>query len=232
MKDSESYGCKAGTHSEHSGSQAGAWEPDIEKVFSSSCSQAPTWEQDIACVIFAGGKSSRMGVDKALLPFGSCPTLTEFQLNKFSPYFKSIYISCKNRDKFNFEANFIEDLNKFEDFAPYVGLISVFEKIGSEKIFVLSVDVPFFDIKHFKKLYNSLEDHEAVIAKSPNGTQPLCAIYTKKILPILKKLANQKRYRFAYLFEKIDVKFVEFEDEKIFTNLNTPQEYEKAIQTL
>ncbi len=189
---------------------------------------------DLPCVIFAGGKSSRMGRDKALLPFGEFDTLTQFQLAKFSPHFKNLYISCKSKNKFDFEANFIEDLKEYKDSAPHVGLISVFEKLKSEKIFVLSVDVPFFDIGHFKKLYNSLEDHETVIAKSPNGTQPLCAIYTNKILPHLKKLTNEKKYRFSHLIEKIDVKFVEFENEKIFTNLNTPQEYERAkkIHTL
>lgn len=37
---------------------------------------------DIPCVIFAGGKSSRMGEDKALLPFGNFKTLTQYQLTR------------------------------------------------------------------------------------------------------------------------------------------------------
>ena len=186
---------------------------------------------EIPCVIFAGGKSSRMGRDKALLPFGSFATLTEFQLAKFRPYFKDIYISCKNRQKFDFEANFIEDLKEYKDAAPHVGLISVFEQLKSDAIFVLSVDVPFFEIQHFQKLYLALDSHEAVIAKSPNGTQPLCAIYKKSILPHLKELTEAKKYRFAHLFEKIDVAFVPFAEEEIFTNLNTPEEYEKSLSS-
>ena len=183
---------------------------------------------NIPCVIFAGGKSSRMGVDKALLSFKEFETLTEFQLSKLSLDFQKVYIGCKDKSKFQFEANFIEDLKDYEDSAPHVGLISAFETLKCDTIAVLSVDVPFFEAKHFEKLYLKLGTHEAVVAKSPQGKQPLCAIYKNSILPQLKQLTDEKRYRFAYLFEKIDVKFVEFEDEEIFTNLNTFEDYEKA----
>ncbi len=181
-------------------------------------------------VIFAGGKSSRMGRDKALLPFKNHPTLTEFQIAKFTPYFENIYIGCKNRSKFNFEANFIEDLPSYEDSAPHIGLISAFEQLKTETICVLSVDVPFFDATHFQTLLaHNQKETDAIIAKSPNGTQPLCAIYKRSILPVLKELAQKKKYRFSYLFEKINTTYVPFEEEQIFTNLNTPEEYAKVM---
>ncbi len=170
-----------------------------------------------------------MGKDKALLPFGGFETLTQFQLAKFHPHFQKVYVGCKSKTKFDFEANFIEDLKEYEDSAPHVGLISTFETLKTDKIFVLSVDVPFFDITHFEKLYAHLDDHEAVVAKSPKGKQPLCAIYRSSILTSLKELTHEKKYRFAYLFEKIDIKFVTFDDEKNFTNLNTPEDYKKAM---
>ncbi len=184
---------------------------------------------DIPCIIFAGGKSRRMGSDKALLPFGRFDTLTEFQLSKFTPYFQKVFVGCKSREKFDFEAEFIEDLKIYEDWAPFIGLVSVFETLDVDAIFVLSVDVPFFDVGHFEKLYEHLDNHEGIIAKSPNGKQPLCAIYTRKILPHLKKLINKKEYRFASLFRKISLSIVEFDDEKVFTNLNTKQDYQKVF---
>ncbi len=168
-----------------------------------------------------------MGANKALLPFGRFETLTEYQIAKFSPYFSKLYVSCKNRAKFNFDADFIEDLPLYKDSAPHVALISIFETLNVDGIFVLSVDTPFFNIEHFKKLYSAF-DGKSTISKSPHGNEPLCAIYTKEILPKLKELADEKRYRFADLFEKISHDFVEFEDRGIFTNLNTPQEYKRV----
>ena len=63
-------------------------------------------KNSLCCVILAGGKSSRMGRDKALLPFRGFDSMTEYQIDKFKNHFKKIYISTKNRDKFHFKANF------------------------------------------------------------------------------------------------------------------------------
>ncbi len=170
-----------------------------------------------------------MGADKALLPFGGFKTLTEYQIAKFSPYFSNLHISCKERAKFDFDADFIEDLKEYKEWAPHIALISIFKILNVDAVFILSVDTPFFNIEHFQKLYSAF-DGKSTIAKSPHGSEPLCAIYTKEILPKLKKLVDKKEYRFADLFDKIDHKFIEFEDREIFTNLNTKKEYIRELK--
>ncbi len=169
-----------------------------------------------------------MGVNKALLPFGGFKTLTQYQLDKFSPYFSNVYVSCKDKTEFDFKAEFIEDLKEYKESAPFIGLISLFEALECSTIFVLSVDAPFFNIEHFKKLHKHIGNYQGIIAKSPNGDQPLCAIYKKEILQTLKSLVKEKKYRFSDLFEHISLCKVCFEDEKIFTNLNTPFDYKKV----
>jgi len=181
-------------------------------------------------IIFAGGKSSRMGKNKALLPFKNSPTLTEYQIEKFAPFFENIYVGCKDKRDFNFKANFIEDSSIYDDFAPHIGLISAFERLEKDTLCVISVDTPFFKAEHFQKLINEdRENFDALVAQSPTGYQPLCAIYKINILTSLRKLVAKRRYRFKYLYEKISVKFVPFEEEDIFTNINTPAQYEKII---
>jgi len=186
---------------------------------------------DIPLVIFAGGKSSRMGEDKSLLSFASYPTLTQYQLERFKPYFKNIYISCKSKEKFNFDANFIEDFTK-EESSPFIGLISVFEKLTDESIFVLSVDTPFFRYEDFLKLYENINGADAVVARTKKSYQPLCAIYKRAILPHLKELDKEKLYKFIFLYDKIKVKYVDFENEKSFDNLNYKDDYQKALKRI
>jgi molybdopterin-guanine dinucleotide biosynthesis protein A len=185
----------------------------------------------LPCVIFAGGKSRRMGEDKALLPFGGFNTLTEFQLHKLSPHFKEVYISCKTRSKFNFDANFIEDNPHYHDSSPLIALLSIFEQLPDEQIAILSVDTPYFGAQHFQKLLQ--EDNKQasiIVSKSSSGSEPLCAIYKKKSLSTIRRLLSEKKYKMRALFENVSTQYVNFEEDEIFTNLNFQEDYQKALQ--
>ena len=59
-------------------------------------------KRSVSAVIFAGGKSSRMGEDKSLLPFGTYTTLAEYQHAKLSKLFYKVYLSAK-KNKFIFK---------------------------------------------------------------------------------------------------------------------------------
>ena len=188
--------------------------------------------EDVACVILAGGKSSRMGEDKALLPFGGFDTLTEYQLNRLSKHFKRVYISCKGRSKFDFDANFIEDLDIYNDYAPMIAMASAIKKINMDYLFFISVDLPFFGYEEFYKLNKQKEDFQAVVALSTHGYEPLCAIYKRDIVYEIEHLIEQKKFKFSNLFDNILVKYIEFKDEKIFLNLNDKTQYNKALKII
>ena len=75
------------------------------------------------CVILAGGKSSRMGQDKTLLPFGGFETLTHYQASKFSKVFDEVFVSSKF-EKFNPPLKLIKDESS-EDYSPMLALYCV-----------------------------------------------------------------------------------------------------------
>jgi len=185
---------------------------------------------DIVCVIFAGGRSSRMGSDKALLPFGAFSTLTEFQYRRLTKLFKKVYISTKE-NKFDFEANLILD-NKSEGiFAPTAGFEASFQKVKEERLFILSVDTPFVGEDEIQTLLkNDDETLDAVIAKTVSGTHPMCGIYHHALLPAFTQMLKDDNHRLGQLLKKSNTKFVMFEEEKRFTNLNHPEEYEEALK--
>ena len=98
-------------------------------------------------VVISGGKSSRMGRDKALLEFGGYPTMAEYQYRKLEKIFDNVYISAKD-DKFDFHSKLI--LDRYETSSPMVALASIGEQISDRAIFVLSVDTPMVDIAYNK----------------------------------------------------------------------------------
>ena len=181
----------------------------------------------LPCIIVAGGKSSRMGSDKALLPFGQSETLTQYQLKRIDGWFQSVHVSCKNRDKFDFDASFIEDVKEFDEFSPLVALYSILKKIQAP-VAILSVDTPFVNKEVYDKLYRYILDFDAVIAKSPFGSHQLCALYSPEILQTLKEQIMQDNHKIRDLLAKIKTKYIDFDDDELFTNLNRPDEYKKA----
>lgn len=187
---------------------------------------------DIPCVIFAGGKSSRMGEDKSLLPFSSYKTLTEFQYARLSKIFKTVYISCKDKNKFDFEAPFIEDIQSNNTFAPTAGFVAVFKILKEDAFFALSVDAPFVHERIITALMKSdkiNKDCDATIAVSANGTEPMCGIYHRSLEHEFEKMLAQNNHKLGFLLKNVQTNFVHFEEKKAFMNLNHPHEYKEAL---
>jgi molybdopterin-guanine dinucleotide biosynthesis protein A len=182
---------------------------------------------NLPCIIVAGGRSSRMGSDKALLPFGSFATLTQFQLDRHKNNFSSLHVSCKTKDKFDFNANFIEDTKEFDEYSPLIALYSILKEFDTP-VCILSVDTPFVTLGVYEKLFTCKEDFDVIIANSPFGSHQLCAIYSPTILPILKKQIEKNNHKIRDMLSLVKTRLIDFEDDTIFTNLNKPEDYNKA----
>jgi molybdopterin-guanine dinucleotide biosynthesis protein A len=179
----------------------------------------------IPLVIFAGGKSSRMGEDKSLLPFGRYSTLTEYQLKRFEMHFDSIYISCKSRDKFDFTANFIED-NDQEVFSPLVAISSIFQRLSCDSFLALSVDTPFVSIDTLSQLIKKNDPTKiATIAKS-DYIEPLCCVYNQNIKPIIKDSIEQNRHKLTMILKDANIVQADIDE---FKNLNNKSDYLEAL---
>ncbi len=180
-------------------------------------------------VLLAGGKSSRMGQDKALLPFGGYDTLAEYQYRRLSKIFDRVYIATKVA-KFDFDVPLI--LDRYPEASPLVALISTFETFSYEHIFFLSVDAPFVSTEVIDRLYETMEalGGDVVVASSKEGLEPLCAIYRSSILKEAKTLLLAGEHRLKTLLSRLDVREVCFEDVSLFVNLNYPNEYQSAYR--
>lgn len=187
---------------------------------------------DIPAVIFAGGKSSRMGSDKALLPFVNFSTLSEAQHHKLSQLFSKVYLSSKE-NKFDFNCEVIEDT--YEESSPLVGIVSIFETLEVDEVFILSVDAPLVDKSIIDTLWEKRKEAvnvDALIANSPDGVQPLCGMYRRSILPLARTHLAQNNHRLTALLKASHVKHVHFESNIPFTNLNTQEEYKTLLHKL
>jgi len=183
----------------------------------------------ISCVVFAGGKSSRMQQDKTLLPFGGYTSLVEYQYQRLQKIFKKVYIVTKNPQKFSFQANFIEEQHTV--FAPTAGFVSCFAALKEERFFVLGVDLPFVDLSVIEQLLK--EDNTGVdvtVAATKDFTEALCGVYHKSAEKQFQQMLQNNTHKLQKALQALQTHYVTFEEAWKFSNLNTPQEYQKALQ--
>lgn len=180
-------------------------------------------------VIFAGGQSSRMGEDKALLDFGGC-TLAQFQHDRLSKVFKRVCFASKV-DKFDFNADIIYDNSDIS--SPMVALDSIFEQIDDDEIFIISVDMPFVSFELIELLFEQNEDSfDVIIAQSNQGREPLCGIYKRSSQDKIKLFLAQENHKLNALLKTLKTKEVFYAGEMDFKNLNFKSDYKEALDKM
>lgn len=182
------------------------------------------------CVILCGGKSSRMGKNKALLPFGEL-SLLAYLVEKYRGIFGEVFLCSKEDYRKDYEqigANIL--YGKSRIFAPMIGLQASLEQL-QKKVFFVTTDCPFLQEKHFLTLEDAFLRHSKSItyAQTNNKSHFLIGIYLPCILPILEEHISKMDFKMSFFVDSCDAFEVSFEDEASFENLNTPSEYQNAL---
>ena len=182
---------------------------------------------EIDAVILAGGRSRRMGRDKALLPFGGYGSLAEYQYRRLLPLFPRVWISAKN-PKFDFEAPLILDREELS--SPMMALASILRSVDGAGALLLGVDMPFVPPELLGALAERFDPRvpRIVAARSPKGAEPLCAVYPAELLPRIEERLLRGEHRLRDLLREYDADILPWNDPLAFRNLNRPEDYREA----
>lgn len=182
------------------------------------------------CVILCGGKSSRMGRNKALLPFGEL-SLLAYLFEKYKSIFGEVYLCSKKIYREEYEKIGAKILyEESEIFAPMIGLQASLKQL-QKKVFFVTTDCPFLQERHFLALEDVFLKHSRsiVYAKTKNKSHFLIGIYSPCILPNLEEYIQKMDFKMSSFIQSCNAFALEFEDEESFENLNTPSEYQNAL---
>ena len=185
-------------------------------------------------IVLCGGKSIRMGTDKALLNTTGI-TWAQSAANKFAQLSLPVSLSV-NEDQFNFYATaftntaIIQDNRSLQIHGPLAGLLSVHLQYPLQDTFVLACDMQLmesFVLAELYSLYLPNKNADAYIFKNENEPEPLCGIYCAKGLGAILKMHQQNqlpRHSIKFILSKLNVQYVPInEEQKIcFTNFNSP----------
>jgi molybdopterin-guanine dinucleotide biosynthesis protein A len=186
--------------------------------------------EDVTIAILAGGKSTRMGTDKALVEFQG-RTLLARSLDLARALSANVRI-VGSRDKFAQFAPVVED--EFPNCGPLGGIHAVLRSSHTDLNLVLAVDMPFVTQPLLQYLIAQARETPGVMAIVPRwdaGWQPLCAVYRRKFAVAAEQALRAGRNRIDLLFdadstqviEKLDLEAAGFSLD-VFRNMNTPEE--------
>lgn len=180
----------------------------------------------LSAVILCGGKSSRMGRDKSLLQIKQ-KSLAQNAYEKLTPLFKKVYLSSKD-EKFDFKANIIKDDKNFQIHSPMLALYSILKHFKDEFVFILGVDFVRFSEEELEKLEPFLsQDYKIIIPQTKLYKHSLCGFYHSSLASLCKEMLEKNEQKIGLLFDKVPTKFVPFESEESFLNLNYYDEFLK-----
>ncbi|MEQ8171915.1 MAG: molybdenum cofactor guanylyltransferase [Candidatus Eremiobacterota bacterium] len=175
-------------------------------------------------IVLAGGKSNRMGTDKALLPIRGT-TLIETIINQIKNLFSEIIISASEKGKYEF-LNYRVITDERQGEGPLVAILSCIRASTNRINFVTACDTPDMNINFIKKLLYEGETFDIVVPKYKDGRyEALLAVYTKNIIPVIEEELQKKSRKISRIFTRCKTRYVEMDNETWYKNLNTMEDY-------
>jgi molybdenum cofactor guanylyltransferase len=189
--------------------------------------------ENVTGFILAGGKSSRMGADKAFLELGG-QTLLARAIEVAGKVTRHVRL-LGDKNKFAAFGMAVEDIHS--GCGPLGGIHAALMNTATDFNLMLAVDLPFIDSKFLRYLLSKAEGSNAAatVPRAGGMFQPLCAVYRKEFGRVAERSLLAGKNKIGTLFHEVNTRVIE-EDEltnagftiEIFRNLNTPAEWQEA----
>jgi molybdopterin-guanine dinucleotide biosynthesis protein A len=189
--------------------------------------------RQVTGVVLAGGKSRRMGRDKALLPFGQ-GLLIERVIEVVRQVTADIILITNTPGRYQRFG-----LPMFSDVIAEAGSLGgVYTALVAAKTpysLCLACDMPFVKATFLRYLCDTAAEADVVIPRNAADFQPLCAVYSQVCREPIRRKIEAGDLKITGFFDQVRVRIIDGDilahfdpGDRMFFNANTPQEYEQA----
>jgi len=191
----------------------------------------------MTAIVLAGGKSRRLGVNKAFLQLDG-QTLIERVIAGLKNIFSEIIVVTNSQSFGEMKSLFqngprvVEDV--FEDKGPLAGLYTGLLSTSCQAAFTVACDMPFLREELILYLCRQLEGFDAVVPLSFKGYEPLHSVYSQGCRKIIEEQLIRNELRPRLIFPYLRVRYIRPENIETFdprmlsfTNINTLEDYRK-----
>ncbi len=180
-------------------------------------------------IILSGGRSARMGKNKAFLRVGG-ERLIDRTVRLFRAVFREVIIvTASPLDYLDQETVIVTDIlpKRGALGGIYTGLFYT----GEEQAFVAACDMPFLNRSFLEYMASLATGYDIVVPAPPDGLQPLHAVYSRRCLPAIRDLLERKRLKITDFYPGHKLRTISpevlrsFDPEgRMFMNVNTPED--------
>ena len=190
-----------------------------------------------AGIVLCGGKSTRMGTSKALLPFGP-ETMSQRVVRLLGEIVSPIVVvAALDQELPELPPSIIVTRDENEGRGPLEGLRAGLKALPTdvEAAYVTSCDVPLLVPGFVQQMFDLALGYDIAVMEIDGFTHPLSAVYRRATLTSVEDLLASNRLRPIFLFDAVKTRRVKPEemtadpDLRTLRNLNTREDYEQAL---
>jgi molybdopterin-guanine dinucleotide biosynthesis protein A len=188
-------------------------------------------------IVLCGGKSTRMGTPKALLPFGPETMLQRVVRLLREVVSPVVVVGAEGQTLPKLDADVIIARDERGERGPLEGLRAGMKVLPAdiEQAYVTSCDVPLLEPGFVRQILGFARGYDIAVVEIDGFAHPLSAVYRRTVLPYIEELLANDRLRPIFLFEAVRTRRLRPDeitaDPELRTlrNLNTSDDYRKAL---
>ena len=208
----------------------------MNTAFNSGRSPSENSAGTCCAVLLRGGRSRRMGRDKALLPWKESTFLETIasELDFLDEKYLSVAAATGSPDRDSLSHDWIRLPDLIPDCGPLGGIYTALQTCRAEWALVVSCDVPAVQQSFFKMLLQERSGGVDIIYPlTPDGRMHMtCAVYRKAAAPILRRQIEKGDNRLRVLPDLCRAKAVRIEEPdliRMISNINTGEEFDRIL---
>ena len=187
-------------------------------------------------IILAGGKSSRLGRNKALQTIGG-KSLIQWVIDRVALLSNEVILVTGNGEAIpsSSSARIRITADIYPAKGPLAGIHSGLVAASTPRAMVVSCDTPFLNVRFLEYLIQIHTTCDIVVPRVRDKVEPLCAVYSRNCLAHIQKLLEQNELTIVKLFDLVKVRYVEedeinrFDPEHFsFFNINNQDDLKRA----
>ncbi|KUL31382.1 bifunctional molybdenum cofactor guanylyltransferase MobA/molybdopterin-guanine dinucleotide biosynthesis adaptor protein MobB [Chlorobium limicola] len=208
---------------------------DIETItaFIESFLAGKASETELSGLILAGGRSSRMGADKALLSYHEENQIVH-TATLLRQHCREIFISCRNEQAQAYEAfGFPIITDRYLETGPAGGILSAQQNFPDRALFAVACDMPFLDATLISKLVENRKPLRYATAfrhESSGHIEPLCACYEPKSRKALLASHAENNNSLQSFLDGSRIGEITLSESRTLSNINDPASMQAALK--